>query len=102
MAEVSRRLFLGGVAAIAVVSAIGSAGKSSAQTTRSSAMTRLNQFAYGEVKLTGGPLKEQFDRTLKYYLGLDEDRVLKVYRQNAGLPAPGADMGGWYDPQGFG
>ncbi len=31
-------------------------------------------------------------------MGLDEDRVLKVYRLRANLPAPGPDMGGWYDP----
>jgi len=27
---------------------------------------------------------------------LDEDRLLKPFRQRAGLPAPGDDMGGWY------
>jgi DUF1680 family protein len=36
-----------------------------------------------------------------HYLGIDEDRLLKVYRQRAGLPAPGRDMGGWYDADGF-
>jgi DUF1680 family protein len=30
-------------------------------------------------------------------LTLDNDRLLKVNRQKAGLPAPGDDMGGWYD-----
>src|SRR6185436_7567215 len=25
----------------------------------------------------------------------------KVFRQQAGLPAPGPDMGGWYDADGF-
>src|SRR5208282_6307818 len=32
---------------------------------------------------------------------LDDDRLLKVFRQVAGLPAPGEDMGGWYDLTGF-
>ena len=27
--------------------------------------------------------------------------MLKVYRQRVGMPAPGRDMGGWYDAQGF-
>lgn len=62
---------------------------------------RLRQFSYGDVKLTGGPLKAQFDHTLGYFMALDEDRVLKVYRQRTGLPAPGKDMGGWYDPNNF-
>ena len=40
-------------------------------------------------------------RIHSHYLGLDEDRLLKVYRQRAGMPAPGRDMGGWYDADGF-
>ncbi len=61
----------------------------------------LHEFAYGDVKLTGGPMKEHFDRVHASYLALDNDRLLKVYRQRAGLPAPGKDMGGWYDADGF-
>jgi DUF1680 family protein len=53
------------------------------------------------VQLTGGPLKEQYDRVLANYLALDNDRLLKIYRERAGLPAPGAAMGGWYDADGF-
>ena len=52
-------------------------------------MTRFKQFNYPDVKLTGGPLKEQFDRTLNTMMSLDNNRVLKVYRQCAALPAPG-------------
>jgi DUF1680 family protein len=62
----------------------------------------LSVFAYSDVKLTGGPLKAQWDRIHASYMKLDEDRLLKVYRQRAGLPAPGEDMGGWYDADGFG
>ena len=58
-------------------------------------------FAYSDVKLTGGPLSS-VDRIHASYMALDEDRLLKVYRQRAGLPAPGEDMGGWYDAEGFG
>src|SRR5581483_4914312 len=32
------------------------------------------------------------------FLNLDEDSLLKPFRQLAGLPAPGKDMGGWYSP----
>ena len=32
-----------------------------------------------------------------FFLHLDDDRMLKIYRQRVGMPAPGADMGGWYD-----
>ena len=44
---------------------------------------------------------QQYDQVLASYLALDNDRLLKVYRERAGLPAPGAAMGGWYDADGF-
>jgi hypothetical protein len=61
----------------------------------------MKEFPYGAVQLTGGPVKEHFDAIHAHYLALDNDRVLKVFRQKAGLPAPGPDMGGWYDSDGF-
>ncbi|MGA9465096.1 MAG: beta-L-arabinofuranosidase domain-containing protein [Terracidiphilus sp.] len=57
---------------------------------------QLRQFGYGEVALLEGPLREQFDTNHASYLALDEDSLLKPFRQRAGLPAPGEDMGGWY------
>ncbi len=56
----------------------------------------LSQFGYGDVELLEGPVREQFDRNHEFYLALDEDSLLKPFRQRAGLPAPGEDMGGWY------
>lgn len=61
----------------------------------------VREFPYGAVRLTGGKLKQQFDQVHAHYLSLSNDRLLKVFRQRAGLPAPGADMGGWYDANGF-
>jgi DUF1680 family protein len=61
----------------------------------------LRQFGYSQVQLTGGPFAAQYDALHAHYLALSNDRLLKVYRQRAGLPAPGADMGGWYDLDGF-
>jgi DUF1680 family protein len=61
----------------------------------------LREYPFGAVTLTGGPLKQQYDRIHASYLALDNDRLLKVYRQRAGLPSPGPDMGGWYDADGF-
>jgi DUF1680 family protein len=56
----------------------------------------LSQFGYGDVTLLDGPLREQFDWNHAFYRALDEDALLKPFRQRAGLPAPGDDMGGWY------
>jgi DUF1680 family protein len=59
------------------------------------------ELPYSAVKITDGPLRHQYDAIHAHYLSLDNDRLLKVYRQRAGLPSPGADMGGWYDYDGF-
>jgi hypothetical protein len=98
---IDRRTFLQGLAAA------GAAGHSarplfSEEQTATSSREKLSVFAYSDVALTGGPLKAQWDRIHASYMKLDEDRLLKVYRQRAGLPAPGEDMGGWYDADGFG
>jgi hypothetical protein len=61
----------------------------------------FSEFDYGTVELTGGPLKEQYGRVHAFYLAIDNDRLLKAYRERAGTPAPGAEMGGWYDRDGF-
>ena len=61
----------------------------------------VREFPYGAVRLTGGLLKQPFDRIHAHYLALSNDRLLKVFRQKVGLPAPGAEMGGWYDATGF-
>jgi uncharacterized protein len=63
--------------------------------------TPLTAFPYGDVQLLEGPMKRQFEENHARYLHLDDDRMLKVFRQVAGLPAPGDDMGGWYDLTGF-
>lgn len=63
--------------------------------------TPLTPFAYSEIELLDSPLKRQFEENHARFLNLDDDRLLKVFRQAAGLPAPGEDMGGWYDLTGF-
>src|SRR3954449_7444297 len=87
---VSRRGFLQTVAASAAIRGGHAASRE-----------RLREFNYSDVTLTGGPLKAQYDWVHAHFLSLDNDRLLKVYRQRAGLPAPGDDMGGWYDADGF-
>jgi len=61
----------------------------------------LRALPYSAVKITDGPFAEHYNAIHAHYLSLSNDRLLKVYRQRAGLPAPGDDMGGWYDLQGF-
>src|SRR5579875_814805 len=63
--------------------------------------TRLDEFSYGDVTLLPGPgsslAQQQFEQTQSLLMTLDEDSLLKPFRLRAGLPAPGPDMGGWYD-----
>jgi uncharacterized protein len=61
----------------------------------------LATFSYSDVELFDGPMKRQFEENHARFLNLDDDRLLKVFRQQANLPAPGEDMGGWYDGTGF-
>jgi uncharacterized protein len=67
-----------------------------ADATRAPRQTQLSQWGYEQVRLLDGPLREQFDRNHAFFLALSEDSLLKPFRQKAGLPAPGEDMGGWY------
>ncbi|MHB1021923.1 MAG: beta-L-arabinofuranosidase domain-containing protein [Acidobacteriaceae bacterium] len=62
-----------------------------------SVVPTMAQFGYGDVQLLDGPMREQFDRNHNFFLAMDEDKLLKPFRERAGLPAPGEDMGGWYD-----
>jgi DUF1680 family protein len=57
----------------------------------------LGVFEYSQVQLLDGLLRQQFDHTHEIFLNLDEDGLLKPFRQRQGLPAPGPDLGGWYD-----
>src|SRR5439155_9920372 len=57
----------------------------------------LSTFKYSEVQLLEGMLREQFDHNHDLFLHLDEDALLKPFRQRQGMAAPGPDMGGWYD-----
>jgi uncharacterized protein len=70
-------------------------------TSESASREKLKLFRYRDVKLTGGPLKAQFDRIHASYLAVNEDGLLKEFRVRAGLPAPGEYPGGWYDRDGF-
>jgi DUF1680 family protein len=101
--EINRRTFLktasAGTAGLYATRAISALGDSAKKLIAIS--TPLTSFAYGDVQLHDGPMKRQFDENHARFLKLDEDRMLKVFRQVAGLPSPGEDMGGWYDLTGF-
>ena len=56
----------------------------------------LEEFGYGDVALHS-PLHEgQLQQTHDLLMSLSEDSLLKPFRQMVGQPAPGTDLGGWY------
>ncbi len=101
--EINRRTFLKAASAGAASLVTSNAMPALAATEKGAPAVTLPlaTFPYGSVQLHEGPMKRQFEENHSRYLHLDEDRLLKVFRQVAGLPAPGDDMGGWYDLVGF-
>ncbi len=92
----SRRSFLKSSAVAVVAAAAGRRLSFAASSDALAAAPPLAQFGYGEVELLPGPMRDQFERNHAFYAAFQEDRLLKPFRQRAGLAAPGDDMGGWY------
>ena len=91
---ISRREFIKNTALGAAAAACTPSGETSIH-------EPLRTLPYSAVQVISGPFAEHYSVIHAHFLSLSNDRLLKVYRQRAGLPAPGEDMGGWYDLQGF-
>jgi uncharacterized protein len=57
----------------------------------------MNPAAYADVTLLDGPMLDQFRSQHATLLAMDENALLKPFRSAAELPAPGDDLGGWYN-----
>ena len=86
----SRRSFLQSATVAAAV-------LSNSSFARRATQTPLQEFDYGDVDLAPGYAQTQFEQTQSVLMSLNEDSLLKPWRLRAGLPAPGPDLGGWYD-----
>ncbi|MEN0036670.1 MAG: beta-L-arabinofuranosidase domain-containing protein [Cellvibrio sp.] len=95
MPRLSRRQFLNTscLAACACAAPVHAGVSSSTAKTR----TGLAVFEYAQVRLGSSKLLEQFNYQQQLFMGIDDDKLLKPFRSRAGQPAPGDDMGGWYD-----
>jgi len=58
----------------------------------------ITPFDYRGVTINDGPLLRQMLEVRNDYLRVPNDDYLKGFRQRAGRPAPGNDLGGWYTP----
>jgi DUF1680 family protein len=63
--------------------------------------TPLDELHYAQVKFEQGPVDRQARENHQLLLDLDEDSLLRPFRQRSGLQAPGSDLGGWYDTYAF-
>ncbi len=96
--KTSRRDFLkNSAAATAGLIATRVSGAHALANPQRSIVPVLSVFDYSQVRLLEGLLLDQFEANNYLLLNLDEDSLLKPFRKRQGLPAPGPDMGGWYD-----
>ena len=93
--RISRRAFLQTASLAAAAAATRHAGFPAAAATPASDAP-LAEFGYADVTLSSAPHEKQLHDTHAVLMELSEDSLLKPFRQMAGLPAPGADLGGWY------
>src|ERR1700688_1223749 len=97
MSKISRRRF----AKVSAATAVAVAGRKlwlprvMAETLATSAP--LTEFGYGDVTITSALHDAQLQNTHDVLMNMSEDSLLKPFRQMAGQPAPGADLGGWYN-----
>jgi uncharacterized protein len=99
MPKSSRRSFLKNSAALAAGTAVlRNTHALAAPAAVTTTATPLTQFNYQDVQLLDGPMLVQFQQNHALFLALNEDSMLKPFRQLSGLPAPGDDLGGWYTP----
>jgi DUF1680 family protein len=56
----------------------------------------LQEFSYGDITLNSALHEQQLQQTHALLMELSEDSLLRPFRQMVGQPAPGQDLGGWY------
>jgi DUF1680 family protein len=94
--SLSRRRFLQTTslaATAAVGSRLGSRALWAAETT---AAAPLAEFGYGDVLMASDLHEAQLHNTHSVLMDLSEDSLLKPLRAMSGMPAPGEELGGWY------
>ena len=91
----SRRRFLELSAATAMAESVGTAFAGVASD--APGKRPLDEVDYADVTITSAPHLAQIENTQGILMGLGNDSLLKPFRAMAGLPAPGRELGGWYE-----
>ncbi len=93
--NLARRRF---VASAALLAAGGTAPYGTlARALGSGGVSLLQPFGYGDVTLHSALHEQQLETHLQLLMSLDEDSLLKPFRQMVGQYAPGVALGGWYN-----
>jgi len=94
---VSRRKFLQSSALASAAALFPSSAFVSLAFGAESSAPPLQEFDYGDVTLNSALHEQQLQQTHDVLMSLSEDSLLKPFRQMVGQPAPGNDLGGWYN-----
>ncbi len=101
MPTCSRRTFLKTASATAAIAATSPHIARAASSPALARPPRLSTFPYADVTLTPGIAQAQLENTDAVLMDLSLDDLLRPFRVREGQPAPGQDLGGWYDTFGF-
>jgi DUF1680 family protein len=91
---ISRRRFLQSASLATAALAVG---RLPIARVSASSVAPLEEFTYADVTLTSALHEKQLRETHQLLMELSEDSLLKPFRQMSGQPAPGEDLGGWYN-----
>jgi uncharacterized protein len=94
---VSRRKFLQSSALASAATLIPKSVWARASAGPELSASLLEEFDYAEVSLNSSVHEHQLQQTHALLMELSEDSLLKPFRQMIGQPAPGQDLGGWYN-----
>ncbi len=95
-ASISRRRFLH-TSSLAAAAAGISLRNSAAWASEPPLPAPLTEFGYPDVAISSDLHEAQLMNTHSVLMALSEDSLLKPFRQMSGMPAPGDDLGGWYN-----
>lgn len=95
--KLSRRRFLQGGAVAAAATAAQRLGRGARFVADAGGREApLTEFGYGDVSLASDLHETQLRETHAVLMALSDDSLLKPFRQMSGQPAPGEELGGWY------
>src|SRR4051812_23991885 len=91
--EIDRRTLLQGAGAMATTALL----PATAFAATPAARAPIDVLDYRDVTLLEGPARAQAGQTLEALLAMDDARLLRPFRERAGLPIGQDRFGGWYD-----